>query len=433
MKQITNFKGFLGVISNVAVVAAGAKYVAIVIPFLFGLLYLIQYYYLRTSRQMRLLDLEAKNPLFSELTESSDGLQHIRAFKWEQEFLDRGLKVLDHSQKPFYYMYCIQRWLNLVLDLAVAAIAVLLVALGFTFASTNQAALGLSLFIIMRVGGDMSILIMTWANLETSLGAVARIRDFEAETPREGSEDRDVAATLPAKWPHHGAIELDNVTAEYTATNSDFKALHNLSLQISAGSKVGLIGRTGSGKSSLLLTLLNFLKYTGTITIDGIDISTVPPHVLRSRITTISQGLVELPCSVRDNLVPHEIATPSEECTDAAKLFEVLDRVGLKDEIEKRGGLDGMIAEVGLSAGEKQLFALARALLQNRRTNSKIVLVDEATSNIDYESEKKMQQVMEEAFEGCTVLTIAHRQHTIQSADVVHELSAGRLVTSNTP
>lgn len=406
---------------------------AIVIPFLFGLLYLIQYYYLRTSRQMRLLDLEAKNPLFSELTESSDGLHHIRAFKWENEFLDRGLKVLDYSQKPFYYMFCIQRWLNLVLDLAVAAIAVILVSLGFTFASTNQAAMGLSLLIIMRVGSDMSILIMVWASLETSLGAVARIRDFEDDTPREGSGNSDATTALPEKWPHHGAIELDNVTAEYTTPDSDFKVLHDLSLQISAGSKVGLIGRTGSGKSSLLLTLLNFLKYTGNITIDGIDISTIPPHVLRSRITTISQGLVELPCSVRDNLVPHEIATPLEERTESARLFEILERVGLKDEIEKRGGLDRMLADVGLSAGEKQLFALARALLQNRRTNSKIVFVDEATSNIDYESEKKMQQVMEEAFEGCTVLTIAHRQHTIQSADIVHELSAGRLVNSNTP
>lgn len=423
----------MGVISNVAVVVAGAKYTALTLPFIFALLYLIQAYYLRTSRQMRHLDLEMKSPLFRELTESSEGLQHIHAFRWEEQCLERAYTVLDKSQKPFYYMLSIQKWLNLVLDLAVSAVAVILVYLGLKLSSTNQAALGLGLFILMRVGGDMAILVRDWASLETSLGAVSRIRQFEEETPQERADKDDDAerSELPENWPHLGHIQLDDASAEYSTPKGNVQVLHNLSLEISGGSKIGIIGRTGSGKSSFLLTLLNFLKYSGTITIDGMEISAVPGPILRSRITTISQGLIQLPCSVRGNLVPREIAmTGSDGRTEDSKLWEALEKVGLKDEIERRGGLDTLLKDIGLSAGEKQLFALARALLQNSRTKSKVVFVDEATSNIDQESEKKMQKVMSEAFADCTVLTIAHRKETIRSMPTILEMANGRILNN---
>jgi ABC-type multidrug transport system fused ATPase/permease subunit len=316
----------------------------------------------------------------------------------------------------------------LVLDLTATGIAVILVTLAFKLGSMNQAALGLGLLKVMQIGSDLGFLVEWWASLETSLGAVSRVRAFEQETPQEADGEAHTTLTLPENWPQHGHIEVLNVSADYTVDDEDYRALHELTVDIAAGTKVGLVGHTGSGKTSFLLTLLCFLKFTGSITIDGVDVTKVPRHVLQSRITTISQELMELPCSVRDNLVPREIAMATEDRIDDAKLLDVLAKAGLRQLIENRGGLDAALCDIGLSAGEQQLFALARALVHHDQTKSKVIFVDEATSYIDYECEEKLQDITTEAFEDCTVLTIAHRYHTIQNTTLL-ELSSGRLVS----
>ena len=342
--------------------------------------------------------------------------------------MQQGFDLLDRSQRPVYHMLCIQRWLSLVLDLTATGIAVILVALAFKFGLMSEAALGLGLLKVMQIGPDLTYLVESWANLETSLGAVSRVRTVEQETPQEGADgEANTTPDLPENWPHRGHIEVFNVSADYTVDDEEYRALHEITVDITAGTKVGIVGRTGSGKTSFLLTLLNFLKFTGTITIDGVDITTVPRDILRSRITTISQELMELPCSVRDNLVPREIAMAAEDRIDNAKLLDVLAKVGLRKLIEKRGGLDAALCDIGLSAGEQQLFALARALVHHDQTKSKVIFVDEATNYVDYECEEKLQDITTEAFQDCTVLTIAHRYHTIQNTTLL-ELSSGRLV-----
>ena len=201
-----------------------------------------------------------------------------------------------------------------------------------------------------------------------------------------------------------------------------------MSVAIHAGTKNAIVGRTGSGKTSLFLTLLNFLEYTGSIIIDGIEVSTVPRSVLRSRIISISQDLIHLPSSVRDNLTPHDMNKSAEGRVPEAAIFGALAKVGLDDYIRTHGGLDVALDDIDLSQGQRQLFALARALIQMNKTRSKIILVDEATSSVDVECEKKMQAVMDEVFEGYTVLTIAHRMHTMNAAHCILEMSHGRLV-----
>ncbi|KAK3185575.1 hypothetical protein K4F52_005675, partial [Lecanicillium sp. MT-2017a] len=424
---------FLG-LTDLGIIFAGTRYAFAVLPFAAIAFFIIQLYYLRSSKQMRLLDLEAKTPLYTILTEMSDGLSHIRAFGWESFYYSKGLANLDYSQKPYYCMFCIQRWLVLVVGLCVVGISTSLVAFALTFSVGSQEALGLSMLIAMKVSTVVADVIEFWVGLETSLGSVSRLASFFRETPPETAEDDETTAFVPENWPHRGDIEMVHVNSQYsTATidedgNRQGVALHDVSTNIEGGTKVGIVGRTGSGKSSLFLTLLNCLEYTGEVTIDGIEISSIPRHVLRSRITTIAQDLMSLPCSIRDNVVPWEMDKPPNERLDDAVVVAALGRVGLNEHILARGGLSADIEDVGLSNGQKQLLALARAIVHNGQTGGKVVLVDEATSGIDADCEEKMQAVMSDVFEDCTVLTIAHRFTTMDSAGMLLEMSDGHLV-----
>lgn len=185
-----------------------------------------------------------------------------------------------------------------------------------------------------------------------------------------------------------------------------------------------------SGKSSLVLTLLHLLDYSGAIVIDGIDISQISRQHLRSRITTLPQDPVTIQGSVRDNANPFEQDSSAHQDAngDDSTIKAALARVGLLELVESRGGLDSDLVKLGLSQGQMQLFCLARAILHNQRTGSRVVLMDEATSNVDEETDRCMQNIMNEVFAGCTVLTVAHRLDTIKDADLIVELDAGKVV-----
>ncbi len=225
----------------------------------------LQYYYLRTSRQIRHLELEAHTPLYTEFLEISSGLRHIRAFGWEEEFLKESYKLIDTSQKPFYMLYSIQRWLGFVLDCMSGVLAIGLVVIGIRMPqSTSQAGLGLAFMQIIAIGPTLDAFINAWTRLETSLGSLLRIHLFNNETP---VEPRDTLTKLPREWPQEGKIEFEDVTARYKYgpscvirigntiltllmyTNSpddgDKIALRNVSFIIAPGQKVGLRGRTG--------------------------------------------------------------------------------------------------------------------------------------------------------------------------------------------
>lgn len=182
-----------------------------------------------------------------------------------------------------------------------------------------------------------------------------------------------------------------------------------------------------SGKSSFLLSLVRLLEYSGSISIDGVEISDVPRQQLRTSIATISQDSLDLPGSVRDNLLPNTKDFSAIETTDNY-LKETLEKVELWDHIIAKGGLDKPLVDMSFSQGQKQLFAIARSIVYQSVTGSKIVMVDEATSNIDRATDVRVQKVMKEAFQHCTVLTIAHRVQTIKDVDEMLEFSGGKLV-----
>ena len=195
--------------------SVGAVYILAAVPFMLGLLYVLQVFYLSTSRQLRLLDLEAKSPLYTHFSETLEGLATIQSFGWQHTFRQRMLQYLDASQRPSYLLYAIQRWLNVVLSLIVAAIAILLVALSLQLNLSAAGSVGVGLISLLTLNENLAVLIMSWTSLETSLGAIARVRDFEKETPQEVSETSPSTATLMSGWPQDGKLEFQNVSASY--------------------------------------------------------------------------------------------------------------------------------------------------------------------------------------------------------------------------
>ncbi|KAL3417369.1 ABC multidrug transporter [Phlyctema vagabunda] len=417
---------FITTLGQLALISTGSGYMALAIPFVLLVIYVLQNIYLRTSRQLRFMDLEAKAPIYTHFTETIEGLSTIRAFGREEEAKLAHLKKLDESQSPYYLLYCIQRWLNLVLDLVVAGLGVVLIGIAVALRSqTSGGLLGVALINILNFNLTLTSLVTYWTQLETSLGAIARLKNFEAQTPREAQLSEQIDP--PQDWPEQGAIEFKHVNASY---GSGTMALNDLSFEIRPGQKVGICGRSGSGKSSLILALLRLLEIddSGTITVDGLDLRNVNRETLRNRLITVPQESYLLPGSVRLN------ADPSSTLFDDI-IVKVLKQVHIWDSLASRGGLDSDLKEDTLSQGQLQLFALARAILHHERTSGKILIVDEATSNIDHATDQLMQKVIKEEFtdKGCTVLMIAHRLDSIRDSDVIFVLDGGKIVETGEP
>lgn len=327
-------------IASMILIAVGSLYAGVTIPFVLLVLYGIQRFYLRTSRQLRFMDLEAQAPLITHVLETLAGVTTIRAFGWQCQSRQKLLDLLDKSQRPFDLMLCIQRWLNLVLDLTTAGIATVVVAMAMTLQGTSSSgSIGVSLLNILSFNTNLAYLKGAWTTLETSLGAVARCKNFETSTACEDlpGEDRDP----PPDWPQHGRLEFRDVVASCIAEGTN--VLNGISFTVAAGEKVGICGRSGSGKSSLLLALLRLLDHsTGKITIDDVDLATVPRQMIRSRLTALPQEAIAVPGSLRDNLDP--LSSSADDSIRTA-----LQRVGLLELVEQRGGLNVRMAELSLS------------------------------------------------------------------------------------
>lgn len=391
------------------------------IPAVIVALYFVQKYYLRTSRQMRFLDLEYKSPLYTHFTETLAGVSTIRAFGWSTAFMNENARKLNTSQKPFYLMTCIQRWLEVVLDLFIAGLALVLVSIALRVSgASSQGAIGLALVNLLDFSQTLTLVIDQWTQLETSLGAIARLKWFVNNTPNENKESEK--ENPPADWPAQGAIEFDNVSASYS--DGTKTVLQDVSLKIEPGQKVGVCGRSGSGKSSLVLSLLRLLELqSGSITIDGVDIATLPRQHIRSHLNTTPQDPISITGTVRENLDP-ESSIDSEHLLIAA-----LTKTQIWPLISERGGLDAILADLGFSAGQQQLFSLARALL----SRNKIVLLDEPTSSVDYETDREIRRIVTQEMQGRTVIEVAHRLEVVKDFDVVVVMGEGRVLEVGRP
>ncbi|KAJ5107721.1 hypothetical protein N7456_004396 [Penicillium angulare] len=413
---------------SMVLMCISASYFSAVIPVVFLFMWILQKFYLRTSRQMRFLDLEAKSPLFSLFIESLSGLVTIRAFGWTPDFEAQNLTLLDASQKPFYLMFCIQRWLELALDLSVAMLGTILMILVVKLRDNLGAGfVGLAILNVITFSQSLSSIMRNWAELETSIGAVSRIRDFTKNTANENKPEENhfpsFSSSDSSAWPWKGTIEFRNVDASYNAGDQKF-VLRDLSMSIQGGEKIGICGRSGSGKSSLLASLFRMLEVEphSQILIDGVDITRIPRQTTRAALNAIPQESFFTHGSVRANMDPYQIKS-SEEIEAALR------RVELWDLIQLKGGLDAQLETNFFSHGQRQLFCLARALVRG----GKVVVLDEATSNVDVVSDALMQRIIREQFADCTILAVAHRLETIIDFDQIAVIKDGRLVEFDTP
>ncbi|OAR00022.1 hypothetical protein LLEC1_00481 [Akanthomyces lecanii] len=244
-------------------------------------------------------------------------------------------------------------------------------------------------------------------------------------------EDHQPGINVPACWPERGDVLFENVTARYNAMQTSTPALREVSLAVGAGEKLAIAGRTGSGKSSLLLALLRFLHYEGTIKIDGIDISTINHDTLRSRVITLTYDPLQLPDTIRKNLVPFDFqySANGEACVDDDSLCRVLSDLGIWNPISRQGGLDAVLSATKLSRSELQLFGIARAIIQRMGRGGRLILMDEATSALDAATDNRVQAALTAAFPGCTFLIITHRQRTIRDAEKFLELQEGAVAS----
>ncbi|OAA55637.1 ABC transporter, transmembrane domain, type 1 [Cordyceps fumosorosea ARSEF 2679] len=388
----------LTVLMDIAIIASGASFAAPILPFIVIVVGVIQHFYLQTSRQLRILELDTSKNLYKHFTESASGAVHIRAYRWQPTLTQEFNTVLDETQKPFYALFCVQQWLILTLDVVTTVAAVSVVGLAVKYTShTSDTAMGLAFLSLITFSETASLFIQTWVETETCLGGVARVRDFATSTPVE--EPCMPGPDLPDGWPRYGKIDFNCVDATYQLVSlhkfmfdiapanargdrvngpRPYTALHNATLQVRPGEKIVIAGRTGSGKTSLLLALLNLIQYSGSISIDDRELRITPRDVLRTRITTIPQSAVQFKGTIRYNLNPFDPLTflNGFEVTDGL-LIGILQKVGLWNLIEARGGLDADMGKMELSQGQKQLLQLGRAILHHQSVGSRIVVVDE--------------------------------------------------------
>jgi len=411
-------------IAQVVLIGISAVYVLATIPALGAVLFALQHFYLRTSKQLRHLDLESKADLQTRLSESYQGLATIRAARWQRHVHAEFQAKLDRSQAPVYLLWMVQTWLKLVLNLVVAGLAVVVmgVAVGLRRngeTSSSASGIGIAFLNLTTLGETLTNLITAWTSLETSLGAIARIKTFERDTPTERdvllrrpdkSDDDDYGGggcEPPESWPESGGIKLEGVWATYEddddggsgdrlrsdATVDSEKhsdtittyALQDISLDVRPGERVAVCGRTGSGKSTLLLALLGLVSLQrGRISIDGHDTALVSRGRLRSAVHVIPQdAFISIASSADGDETIRAALDPAGSLMDK-KLLDVLRDC---DVLEKVLGAGGLAASVGdetlsLSAGERQLFILARLICraEARGHGEGILLLDEATS-----------------------------------------------------
>ncbi|ATY64240.1 ABC multidrug [Cordyceps militaris] len=413
-------------IADTAVIASGASYVGVIIPFGLVAVYMIQRYYLRTSRQIRFLDLELKSPLYTQFTETIAGLATIRAFGWARAIKAENYQRLNTSQKPYYMMFCIQRWLQVVLDLFSAGMALVLVIFAVILpSSTSGGAVGLALVNVISFNFTLSSVIMAWTQLETSLGAIARLKWFNKYTPNENKSEETEKPGVD--WPSQGRIELENVVAAYSNDGEDI--LRGVTLMIEPGAKVGVCGRSGSGKSSLIAALSRLLELrSGTMRIDGIDLARLPRQLIRSRLSAFPQDAFRLPGTVRHSLDP-EGKTQADE-----PLIQALTKAAMWPFLQSRGGLDAKHEDLNLSAGQLQLICMARISLRcGSSTGGGVVLLDEATSSVDTRTDDEVRLALGPDLDGKTVVEVAHRLEIVRHYDIIVVMAGGKVAEVGSP
>ncbi|CAL8085482.1 unnamed protein product [Calicophoron daubneyi] len=384
----------------------------------------LQNVYVANSRQLKRIESVSRSPIFSHFSETLLGVDSIRAYGLTEKYKQLNADKLDTNNSAVYAGLLAQRWLAVLLE-SVGNMVIISVAL-FAVSSRDRLTAGFSGLVIsyaLNLNQSLNWFVRMTADLESNIVCVERIDEYSKvtqEAPWEVDEYKP-----PPNWPE-GEIEFANYGTRYRENLN--LVLSAINVKVNKGERIGIVGRTGSGKSSLVMALFRMLEASeGKITIDGRDIAFLGLHDLRNRLTLIPQDPVLFSGTLRFNLDPFEQHTDAE-------VWAALELANLKSyvtETSNGSGLDMVVAEGGsnMSMGQRQLLCLARALL--RRTA--ILVLDEATAAVDPITDNHIQETIRLEFPKCTVLTIAHRLNTVLDYDRVMVLDNGKLVELGSP
>ncbi|XP_041086283.1 multidrug resistance-associated protein 1-like [Polyodon spathula] len=387
------------------------------------LVFLFQSFYVATSCQLRRLESVSRSPIYTHFNETVQGVSVIRAFGEQPRFILQTNQRVDENQKSYFPRFVATRWLAVNLEFlgnCIVLSAAIFSVMGKGILSPGI--VGLSVSHALQVTGILSWIVRSWTDVENNIVSVERVKEY-ADTPKEAAWTLENSPLSPA-WPQTGTIELRGYGLQYRKGLE--WALKDISIYIQEREKVGIVGRTGAGKSSLALGIFRILEAAkGEIYIDGINIAEIGLHELRSRITIIPQDPVLFSGTLRMNLDPFD-AYSDEEVWNSLELAHLKNFVsGLPDRLNHECSEGGE----NLSLGQRQLVCLARALLRK----TKILVLDEATAAVDLETDNLIQSTIRSQFEECTVLTIAHRLNTVMDYTRVIVMDKGLIVESDTP
>ena len=346
-------------------------YFAIPLVIMVVFYYYVQKYFRCSFRELKRIDAINKSPVFSLISESLNGLTTIRAFKEQSRFIETLELLQDTSNRPAYSLIVAERWLALRLEI-IGAILIFFSALFGVIAidTIPVGIIALSITYALDTTQTLSWCVSQASILEANMNSVERISHYAKELPIENPKE---LVNDPLHWPSSGKIEFKNVKMAYRQGLPH--VLKGINLVINSGEKIGIVGRTGSGKSSLLVALMRLVEFEGIIEIDGINISDIGLHTLRTKLSIVPQDPVLFSGTIRSNLDKFKKYSDAE-------LWQVLERVGIKSVItESKGQLDAICEENGqnFSVGQRQLLCLARAML----SDAKIIILDEASASID--------------------------------------------------
>lgn len=416
------------VISVFALIIAFFYYFAIALVPLAVIFVLAASYYRASAREVKRFESVLRSVVFAKFSEGISGVASIRAYGLQGRFVEDLRNTIDDMNSAYYLTFSNQRWLSIRLDLIgnllVFTTGILVVTSRF---SVPPSIGGLVLSYILSIVQMLQFAVRQLAEVENGMNAVERLLHYgtqlEEEAPSHTIEVRP-------SWPEKGEIVFDNVEMRYRAGLP--LVLKGLSMHVKGGERIGIVGRTGAGKSSIMSTLFRLVEISGGhITIDGIDIATLGLHDLRSRLAIIPQDPTLFHGTVRSNLDPFSEHTDLDLWSALRQADLVAENAGPNDKEQGRIHLDSVVEEDGLnfSLGQRQLMALARALVRG----SRIIVCDEATSSVDMETDDKIQKTMAAGFKGRTLLCIAHRLRTIIGYDRICVMDAGRIAELGTP
>ncbi|KAG0263368.1 Multidrug resistance-associated protein 1 [Mortierella polycephala] len=462
--NISDFYFFLTtVLGTMVVISISVPIFLALIPFLAAIYIVIQIYYIRSSRALKRIHSVSKSPLYNHFGETLAGVSTIRAMRIHDQFVLANALMSDRSANAFFALMITNRWLHFRLECLGAVIVLATSMLAVLARETlGPGMAGLALSYALNTTFAITLLVSSLSELQNQLVSMERIQEY-SDKNQEAPVSMPRDAHLPPNWPSEGRVVFKNYSTRYRP-GTDL-VIKDVSFEVQPAEKVGIVGRTGAGKSSLTLALFRIIeaadshwaresdndvdsdadlasfqargfsqenttkirddKDGGSIEIDGVDIATIGLERLRQHLAIIPQDPTLFAGNVRDNL------DPFNELEDA-ELWEALDRAHLKDSISSLpGGLSYEVAQNGenFSVGQRSLICLARALLRK----TKILVLDEATAAVDVETDDLIQKTIRKEFKDRTILTIAHRIKTVMDSDKILVLEKGKVQEYDSP